>query len=100
MLGWSEIHQVIEASLFVPLKGFDKKYIYLFCTITFAKMTQELEANVNIMDISASHKMIKVERVGANNNVGLITLNRPKALNALCAQLMNEVNFPLIFWKS
>lgn len=36
--------------------------------------------------------MIKAERVGANGSVGLITLNRPKALNALCDQLVRELN--------
>lgn len=35
--------------------------------------------------------MIKVEKTGENNRVGLITLNRPKALNALCNQLMDEL---------
>lgn len=35
--------------------------------------------------------MIKVSKAGANNNIGLIQLNRPKALNALCNQLMQEV---------
>lgn len=34
---------------------------------------------------------IKVETTGAQNNVGLITLNRPKALNALCNGLLIEV---------
>lgn len=29
--------------------------------------------------------------MGKTHNVGLITLNRPKALNALCGGLMNEV---------
>lgn len=36
--------------------------------------------------------MIKKEVAGEKKNVGLITLNRPKALNALCGQLMNEVS--------
>lgn len=35
--------------------------------------------------------MIKAEKTGENNRVGLITLNRPKALNALCNQLMDEL---------
>jgi enoyl-CoA hydratase len=35
---------------------------------------------------------ITVERRGANNSVGLITLNRPKQLNALCDGLINELN--------
>ena len=34
---------------------------------------------------------MKTDIVGVKSNVGLITLNRPKALNALCNQLMNEV---------
>lgn len=34
-------------------------------------------------------EMVKFEQVG---RVGLITLNRPKALNALCDQLMTELN--------
>ncbi|KAI6180238.1 hypothetical protein M3Y98_00698200 [Aphelenchoides besseyi] len=38
-----------------------------------------------------SREFIKVDVVGKNNNVGLITLNRPKALNALCRGLMDEV---------
>lgn len=32
-----------------------------------------------------------MEKAGAQSNVGLITLNRPKALNALCDKLMQEV---------
>ncbi|XP_058795269.1 probable enoyl-CoA hydratase, mitochondrial [Phymastichus coffea] len=39
-----------------------------------------------------SYELIKVEKTGEKQNVGIITLNRPKALNALCAQLMIEVN--------
>lgn len=35
--------------------------------------------------------MIKFELVGEKKNVALVTLNRPKALNALCGQLMTEV---------
>lgn len=40
---------------------------------------------------SGSYEMIKVGKAGANDCVGLITLNRPKALNALCKQLMDEL---------
>ncbi|XP_035721617.1 probable enoyl-CoA hydratase, mitochondrial [Vespa mandarinia] len=39
-----------------------------------------------------NYELIKVETTGENKNVGLITLNRPKALNALCNQLMIELN--------
>jgi len=35
--------------------------------------------------------MIKVEKTGENNRVGLITLNRAKPHNALCNQLMDEL---------
>lgn len=36
-------------------------------------------------------QMIKTEKVGDRKNVGLIRLDRPKALNALCKELMQEV---------
>ncbi|XP_043465838.1 probable enoyl-CoA hydratase, mitochondrial [Leptopilina heterotoma] len=39
-----------------------------------------------------SYEFIKVETAGEKKNVALITLNRPKALNALCDKLMSEVN--------
>ncbi|XP_014212612.1 probable enoyl-CoA hydratase, mitochondrial [Copidosoma floridanum] len=39
-----------------------------------------------------AYEFIKVEKVGQKGNVGLITLNRPKALNALNAKLMVEMN--------
>ena len=38
-----------------------------------------------------NYEFIKVENAGEKKNVGLITLNRPKALNALCNKLMSEV---------
>lgn len=37
-----------------------------------------------------SHILVDIR--GEKKNVGLITLNRPKSLNALCDQLMREVN--------
>lgn len=42
-----------------------------------------------------TRQYIMVDRKGDSNNVGLITLNRPKALNALCNDLMHEVNTAL-----
>lgn len=39
-----------------------------------------------------SYEYITTELKGEKSNVALITLNRPKALNALCAGLMREVN--------
>ncbi|VDN05137.1 unnamed protein product [Thelazia callipaeda] len=36
--------------------------------------------------------MIKTEKVGKNKNIGLITLNRPKTFNSLCAQLIQELS--------
>jgi enoyl-CoA hydratase len=41
---------------------------------------------------AAKYEHILVEVKGTKQNVGLITLNRPKALNALCDPLMREVN--------
>lgn len=44
-----------------------------------------------LMSTEHAYEQIKVEHKGNNNCVGLITLNRPKQLNALCGQLMSEV---------
>lgn len=41
---------------------------------------------------SAAYQHILVEKQGAKADVGVITLNRPKALNALCDGLMREVS--------
>jgi len=40
------------------------------------------------IDVNAAYEMILVEE---RDKIGLITLNRPKALNALCDQLLKEV---------
>jgi enoyl-CoA hydratase len=36
-------------------------------------------------------EFVKVEKRGVDNKVGLVTLNRPKSLNALCGPLMNDL---------
>lgn len=43
-------------------------------------------------------EFIRTQVLGKCNNVGFITLNRPKALNALCAGLMNEVGDTIDAW--
>ncbi|XP_033101516.1 enoyl-CoA hydratase, mitochondrial-like [Anneissia japonica] len=40
---------------------------------------------------SDAYEYLKVDRAGSNGCIGLITLNRPKALNALCDGLMKEL---------
>ena len=40
---------------------------------------------------TSAYKNILTEVKGAKNNVGFIQLNRPKALNALNAELMTEL---------
>lgn len=61
------------------------------------ELTTQLKRTTNLSSSSgATREFINVDVVGANKNVGLITLNRPKALNALCAGLMNEVEFRLV----
>lgn len=41
--------------------------------------------------VPTTYQYLKVDTAGTNNRVGLIQLNRPKALNALCAGLMDEL---------
>jgi enoyl-CoA hydratase len=55
------------------------------------ELANSLKEKTNLSDSAATREFIKVDVVGKNNNVGLITLNRPKALNALCVGLMDEV---------
>ncbi|XP_011944219.1 PREDICTED: enoyl-CoA hydratase, mitochondrial isoform X2 [Cercocebus atys] len=43
-------------------------------------------------DAGANFEYIIAEKRGKNNTVGLIQLNRPKALNALCDGLIEELN--------
>lgn len=64
------------------------------------KLGQKLATDVNLTDFhsGATREFIKVDVVGKNSNVGLITLNRPKALNALCVGLMNEVRANLVIF--
>lgn len=45
--------------------------------------------------ILGSYQYIIAEKSGEKKNVGLIKLNRPKALNALCDGLMKEVGAAL-----
>ena len=40
---------------------------------------------------NGAYKNILVEKTGSDNKVGLVQLNRPKALNALCDELMEEL---------
>lgn len=47
------------------------------------------------LPFSASYEFIKTAEVGAKSNIALVTLNRPKALNALCNGLMLELNAAL-----
>ncbi|CAG9817856.1 unnamed protein product [Phaedon cochleariae] len=49
-------------------------------------------ANVRLLSTpSGNYEYINVTKTGSNGSVGLIQLNRPKALNALCNGLVNEV---------
>ncbi|XP_046745066.1 uncharacterized protein LOC124410614 isoform X1 [Diprion similis] len=40
---------------------------------------------------TSSYEFIKTEKAGEKQNVAVITLNRPKALNALCDKLVDEL---------
>jgi len=44
---------------------------------------------------TGNYEFIKVETAGEKKNVGIVILNRPKVLNALCDGLMTDVNHAL-----
>lgn len=50
---------------------------------------------IYIISDTGAYENIIVDHVGEKKNVGLIKLNRPKALNALKDDLMNEVALAL-----
>ncbi|XP_074097351.1 enoyl-CoA hydratase, short chain 1 [Cotesia typhae] len=58
------------------------------------KNTQNFSTSTKLYSTSVLNKyeFIKAEKAGEKQNVGLVTLNRPKALNALCQQLITELN--------
>ena len=58
-------------------------------TLDEAASTTQIE----VSSAASAREFIKVDVVGKDKNVGLITLNRPKALNALNQGLMSEVCF-------
>lgn len=45
----------------------------------------------DVLFLAPTYEYIKVDYKGEGGRVGVITLNRPKALNALCNELMLEV---------
>ncbi|KYN11891.1 PREDICTED: probable enoyl-CoA hydratase, mitochondrial [Trachymyrmex cornetzi] len=49
---------------------------------------------------TGNYEFLKLETVGEKKNVGVVTLNRPKALNALCNQLMTEIGQALEHFNS
>lgn len=52
------------------------------------------------ISLNPSPPTLQVEKTGEKKNVALITLNRPKALNALCKGLMTEVAQALDIYES
>ena len=50
---------------------------------------------INFILGDQQYEFIKTEAVGKQKSVGLITLNRPKALNALCKGLIDDLNAAL-----
>ncbi|XP_076545776.1 putative enoyl-CoA hydratase, mitochondrial [Osmia lignaria lignaria] len=61
-------------------------------SLQIGRKPQYFASNVKFYCCQVSnYEYIKVETVGEKKNVGLVTLNRPKALNALCDKLMTEV---------
>ena len=54
------------------------------CKMHFKKAVRLLSTLPNL-------EFVKLDNCGTNGRVGLMALNRPKALNALSPQLMNDI---------
>lgn len=52
---------------------------------------QKYQLLIRLASSCPAYKNVIVEKKGEKQNVGLITLNRPKALNALCDALIDEL---------
>lgn len=67
--------------------GLQAEYL---CVPTFDTCVTEI--SFCSLALGANFEYIITEKKGKNSNVGLIRLNRPKALNALCNGLIKELN--------
>jgi len=63
-----------------------------FIRLSYGMNVTNTKRNFCTQSANPNFEMIIVEKKG---KVGLITLNRPKALNALCEQLLNELGIAL-----
>ncbi|VEN59176.1 unnamed protein product [Callosobruchus maculatus] len=65
---------------------------FLISNINNKNSLNKLTQNVRLYSVpKESFEFIRVSKAGENKNVGIIHLNRPKVLNALCSGLMSEV---------
>ncbi|KAL3876364.1 hypothetical protein ACJMK2_034219 [Sinanodonta woodiana] len=70
-----------------------------FARNVFAKLILPVKCNLRLLDKAigsrcmsiGNYEYIIAEKKGEKNNVGLIKLNRPRALNALCDGLMKDL---------
>ena len=62
----------------------------------------KLLANTALRSMSSipNLEFVKAEKVGTDGRVGLLTLNRPKALNALFTPLMNDLLAAIQYFES
>lgn len=61
-----------------------------------SRSAQRALPTIKFYSSAPTYEYIKVEKTGEKKNVGLVTLNRPKALNALCDKLMMELNDAIV----
>jgi len=68
------------------------RLVFSKCSSSLVNSAQNVRLFSSPAAAGANYEFIKISTAGAKNNVGIITLNRPKVLNALCNGLMVEVS--------
>jgi len=83
---------ILDKTSLIHLTAFEKYSSQIMLALSFSRAgTPAAFGLARLMSSMPEFEFVKVERKGTDGRVGLVTLNRPKALNALFNPLMNDL---------